>query len=60
MVNYIQPKQYYVYYSINDTLSLTTHDIDNDKSYKYTYEIFNNILYRISNEKKGYLKIKNN
>ena len=56
MVNYIQPKQYYVYYSINDTLSLITHDIDSDKSYKYTSEIFNNILYRISNEKNRLFK----
>lgn len=54
-----ETQEYYVYDSENDTLSLTTSNIDNSKNYDYTYKIFNNILYRISDDKVlGYLTIK--
>ena len=59
MVNFKEPQQYYVYDSTNDTLSLTTPELDSNKNYNYTYKMFNNILYRISDDKiLGYLIIK--
>ena len=61
MTKFKEQQQYYVYDSTNDTLLLTTEVIDNGKHYDYTYNTFNNILYRISNDKVlGYLTIKKN